>query len=325
MAYLGLIAGGFVALGSRRVAASRIFLVAANMLLFGIMSMDYRLRSNQLYMLFWLNAVFLFWPLGRWAIPLILISFYFWSGCLKLNEDWLSGAALYHELWLIPTRFTKAACIYVVALEIVMSWGLLSGRRWVRWLVLSQLALFHLESLSQIHWFYAALMATMLAWFAMETLDEETGRPALSQLLRGHAPRSAYVLLALFAVPQLAPLLYRGDTTLNGQGRILALRMFEYRPVCEVSATLHYPARQSETIDLKLADLTPRFVCDPIVYYSRVENICRSRSETGLTDVDLFMKVKRTTDPSYRTIIDERDFCNPPRQYSVIFNNSWIH
>src|ERR1700733_4015931 len=139
-----------------------------NVYLFAIISLDYRFRANEFYMLFWVSIVFLFWPAKRWAIPLILMSFYFWAGTLKLNYEWLSGAVLYHSLYLIPQQFAWAACTYVVILETIMVWGLLAKRAWVRWLALGQFALFHVESLSQIHWFYPLLMAALLSWFVID-------------------------------------------------------------------------------------------------------------------------------------------------------------
>jgi hypothetical protein len=325
LAYLLLILVGAV-LAHWRFSAWWVSVVALNAWLFCVMSLDYRLRANEFYMLFWLNAVFLAGRARRWTIPLILISFYFWAGRLKLNYEWLSGSVLYHDLWLIPRRLTPVACAYVVVLEMVMVWGLLSRRRLVRWMVLGQLACFHIESLSQIHWFYPALMATMLAWFVFEeVIGPNEGRPTLSALLCGKAPKAAYITMVLFALFQVIPFLYRGDVTLNGQGRMFALHMFEARQVCEVSATLHYLNRQPVTIDLTLANLPPRMICDPIVYYDRIENICRAASSNlELQAVDFVMKVKRTTDQAFTTIIAEPSFCSPHRQYSLFANNSWI-
>lgn len=324
-AYLLLILGGAI-FATTSFWLCRACILALNVLLFGVISLDYRLRGNEFYMLFWLNAVFLFWRQRRWTIPLILVSFYFWAGHLKLNYEWLSGSVLYHDLWLIPRRMTAAACTYVVVLEMAMIWGLLAKRRAVRWVVLAQLALFHIESLSQIHWFYPALMMTMLVWFVLEDVSgNEKGRPNLAMLFRGRAPGAAYLIMGLFAAFQLAPLLYRGDSTLNGQGRIFALHMFEARQVCDVSATLIYSNGLPLMIDLKLEDLPPRIACDPIVYYSRIENICRSRSTSAsLVDAGFRMRVKRTTDRDFQTIIDDSRFCSHAHEYSIFSNNSWI-
>jgi hypothetical protein len=322
--YLMLVAAGVVYC-RRNLAITRYLIIASVSLLFGLMSLDYRFRANEFYMLFWFNAVYLVWPHRRWALPLILISFYFWAGHLKLNYEWISGAVLYHDLWFIPARYNSIACTYVVVLEMVLCWGLLSRRAWVRWAVLVQLGLFHFESLSQIHWFYPLLMTTMLGVFVVENMNSDASRRAtLSVLMRGQAPKLIYVLCFVFGAIQLAPALYRGDSTLNGQGRLFTMHMFQARQVCEVLATLHYETGKSSTINLKLETLPPRMVCDPIVYYSRVEKICRDRGIAKVIDADFLMRVKRTTDRTFQTIIDEQNFCDPPRGFSLLANTSWL-
>jgi hypothetical protein len=303
-----------------------IVMVVLNLYLFAIISLDYRLRGNQFYMLFWLSAVCLFWPAKRWGIPLILISFYFWAGTLKLNYEWLSGSVLYRDLFIIPPRFAWAACTYVVTLEMIMIWGLLARRAWVRWLALGQLALFHIESLSQIHWFYPLIMAALISWFVIDWTTSEIDRTVtLGNLCRGKAPRSAYVLLILFAGFQLAPYFYHGDKALTGQGRIFALDMLEARQTCDVHALVHYRDRVPVEIDLLMADLPPRKVCDPIIYYDRVTNLCRlNGADAAFVDADFVMHVKRKTDAVLSTIVDEANFCGRHEVYKMFSNNNWM-
>jgi hypothetical protein len=323
---LVLIAGAAWSLLERRVRTFWLLLAGLNACLFLVMSADYRLRLNELYMLFWLNAVFLFWPAKRWAIPLTLFSFYFWAGRLKLNNEWLSGAVLYDELWLIPKDLEPAACAYVVVLEIMISWGLLSSRPTIVCIALVQFAMFHVQSLSQIHWFYPALMGTMLSWFVLEMkFGHPKGRATLGPLLRGQAPHAAYALVAAFAFCQLLPLLYRGDSALTGQGRAFALHMFQARQVCEVTATIHRNEGTFEVRDLKLPNLAPRSVCDPVIYYSRMQNLCRS-GETGggVAHVDFAMNIRRTTDSEFRTVANAKDFCGTVHDYSMLSNNHWL-
>ena len=317
-----IVAAGF-ALIVRRWATFWVVMIILNIYLFALVSLDYRLRANEFYMLFWFNAVFLFWPAKRWAIPLILISFYFWAGTLKLNYEWLSGAVLYHGLFLIPPQFAWIACAYVVTLEMVVVWGLLANRVWVRWLTLSQFALFHIESLSQIHWFYPLLMAAMLSCFVIDWMTPtDSLQVSLSSLFRGRAPLSAYVLLVLFGMFQLSPYLFRGDKVLTGKGRIFALHMFEARQTCDVHMLVHYTDRSSENVDLLLRQLPPRIVCDPVVYYDRATNLCRDHATyPGFADADLLMHARRSTDTVMTTVIDEENLCSRRAMNKTLPNN----
>jgi hypothetical protein len=324
--YFCLILATALALAAKRYQVYWALMLALNGYLFALVSLDYRFRGSEFYELFWLNAVFLFWPTKRWAIPLILVSFYFWAGILKLNYEWLSGSVLYHPLYIIPMRLAWVACAYVVILEITLIWGLLAKAARIRWLALSQVVLFHVESLSQIHWFYALLMAAMLSWFVIEwTASKDQPIVSLANVWRGRAPRSAYVLLAMFAGFQIAPYFFHGDKTLEGQGGILALHMFEARQVCDVHALAHHRDHSSDDIDLLLPELAPRLVCDPIVYFDRMTNLCRSNAtDPNFADADFVMHARRTTDATMTTIADEVNFCSRHETYRIFSNNSWM-
>jgi hypothetical protein len=208
----------------------------------------------------------------------------------------------------------------------VLIWGLLAKRAWVRWLTLGQLALFHVESLSQIHWFYPLLMAALLSWFILDWNSPiGSGSVSLANLWRGRAPRSAYLLLATFASFQLAPYLYHGNKSLTGQGRIFALHMFEARQTCDVSVRIHYTDHTSDAVDLLMPELPPRMICDPIVYYDRATNLCRSWSANpSFADVDFMMYAKRSTDTAMTTIVDETNFCTRHEVYRIFSNNAWM-
>ena len=188
------------------------------------------------------------------------------------------------------------------------------------------LAVFHIESLSQIHWFYPALMSTVLAWFLVYRRQRPPPPGSLLvEFFTLRAPKPAYGLAAAFALFQLAPFAYRGDRTLTGQGRVLALHMFEARQVCEVFAVVHSHDDNQRKIALKLEHLPPRVICDPIIYYNRVQNLCRAAARDGeVKSVDFLMRVRRKTELTFRTIVDETDFCRKEHEYVVFGNNRWI-
>jgi hypothetical protein len=322
--YLTAILVAAAALWHGRQRLFHLLLIVTNLVLFALMSLDYRLRANEFYMLFWIQGVSVAFRYNRWAIPIAIVACYLGAGLLKLNTEWLSGAVLYAPLWGIPPGWTPAACAYVVLLELVGIWGLLA-RQW-RWqaLALGQLVLFHLQSLSQIHWFYPALMACILSWFVLDRIwGTDEGRPDLGQLFRGRAPIKAYALLAGFLALQFVPALYRGDSTLTGQGRVFALHMFEARQQCEVIATPATPGAAPRS--LKLDHLSPRMVCDPLVYFNRAQNLCRTeRGADPAFDLHLMMRARRKTDPSFTTIIDEPNFCSGQHEYVLFGNNRWL-
>jgi len=326
LAYGAIAVLTLIARAARDYVSTWYGLALLNVWLAGIVALDYRMRSNEVYMLLWLNAVVLLWPHKRYSVPAIIVSFYWWAGTLKLNYEWLSGASLYGHLAIVPARLTWVACTYVVGMEMGIVLFLLSGRRWVRNTVLAQLAAFHLESLTQIIWFYPLLMAAVLAWFVIENaFGARAGQGTrLDQFLKGKAPVATYVLCAVFAAFQLAPYLYKGDKELTGQGRIFALHMFESRQECAVTATIHAGGQPANTVDLVVHDLPPRMVCDPLIYFDRASNICRGNQDVPGFDIDLKMVSKRSTAPQYTTIIDDPGFCSKHEKYKIFGNNSWL-
>jgi hypothetical protein len=105
----------------------------------------------------------------------------------------------------------------------------------------------------------------------------------------------------------------------------MALQMFESKKECLVEALLHREGEQPTYVNLKMANLTRRRICDPVVYYSRVTALCRSRShDPGLLDVGFRMAVKRSTDATFTTVLDVDRFCDRGYDYSMLFRNRWF-
>jgi hypothetical protein len=308
----------------KRGSAFRICMWVALVVLVGLVCSDYRYRQNQFYMFVIANVVYLISKSDSRPVRLVIVLFYFWAGILKLNREWLSGAVLYNDIWGIPHSFNPILCAYVVVLELVIAFGLLSGSRRVFWFAGIQFAAFHLVSLTQITWFYPALMAALLSIFWIDHFaTDERGRRPLVELFRGKWPGLAYGAAGAFSLLQLIPYCYRGDRVLTGQGRIFALHMFEARQDCVVTATFRYEDGHSREKSLLRSKYPPRMVCDPIVYYNAARNACRGGLDGALT-LDLVMRSKRRTDLDYTTIIDVVDFCGRVDDYVVAGNNWWM-
>lgn len=271
----------------------------------------------------WINLVFLVWPFKRNSIPILLGGFYFWAGYLKLNFEWLSGSVLYADLWLIPKRFVSLACSYAVLLEMVLIFGLYAKSRLLRWVTLLQLGLFHIQSLSQIDYFYPILMTCLLSIFPITWMTEKKEDP--QSILDFPGAKWAVTLFAVFSTFQILPNLYHGDRVLNGQGRIFALYMLQARQVCDVTFIRHDRNGLISRQTIKQAEWDPRLECDPIVYYNEALAYCRAwQGDVNFVDFDFEMNAKRTTDKSMTTIVHAPQFCQKKYEYRIFGNNRWI-
>src|SRR5690349_2895469 len=77
-------------------------LLVATAVELALVGQDFQLRSNQHYMAMFAWLAFLFLPSKRDTLRMLVALFYFWAGSLKINYEWLSGAALEAPLRWFP-------------------------------------------------------------------------------------------------------------------------------------------------------------------------------------------------------------------------------
>ncbi len=323
-----LLALAAIALFARRSAAAWAYacLLCLEVIKGLIIVQDYRLRMNQHYMAFFVALVFLVFPAKRRLLQYLIVLFYFWAGTLKLNRDWLSGEMFNfgRVLWL-PGWLVPVACAYVVVLESVLVFVLLSRRRWLFWAMLGQLLLFHVMSYPVVGFYYPSLMCALLSIFLLSrVVGSEADRPRLATFWTGRESLSAYVLLTGFSVLQLVPHLFPGDSAITGEGRLFALHMFDARVTCEAHVTLH--DGQGGARRVRIVPLTPsRIHCDPIVYLSVARALCRQGVEQQRwTDLDLSLRSRRASESILRPVVQLDKFCLRNVQYDVWRPNDWI-
>jgi hypothetical protein len=327
-AYFAAAVGAGLLFAFRRLVPwAYVSLVLVNALKLAIMLLDYRLRMNQHYMGFFATFAYLFVPDKRNALRVLVTLFYFWAGTLKLNWEWVSGAGLYRPMWPFAGGGVMIACVYVIVLELVVAWGLLTTRAWIFWAAFAQFLIFHALSWQVVGFFYPLLMFAILAIFPLSRLVEPQDPPdgLLLTLWRRRAARSVYALAAVFSALQLTPYAFPGDRTLTGEGRLYALHMFDARPTCSGWAELRRADGTTTRRDLKLP-LDTRIACDPIVYFNRARNLCRQR-DAGLAefqDLDLFLSARRTSDREMKRVIATTGFCARGDRYDPFRHNGWI-
>ncbi|HVM68625.1 MAG TPA: hypothetical protein VM204_02180 [Gaiellaceae bacterium] len=326
-AYIGLGAGAALLFLWRRPHAALGTFLAATALGIGIYALDYRMRFNPTYMFGCVVVAFLVSPRRRESVSALVVAFYFWAGILKLNREWLSGAALYARPLFVPEALVPASCAYVLVLELVMVWGLLSSRAWVRWAVLAQLALFHVASVSVVGWFYPLTMFGLLS--LLFPVSEEHARTAVTfSSLASNASgarRSVLVTAGVFSALQLVPWLHRGDPALTGEGRLFALHMFDARVSCEGGAELDVAGQPPMPVVLLPPGESIRMRCDPLVIAANVRRTCREPwARAPGARLDVAVDAKRTTDASMRPLVRIADACHNLPTYTVLGENPWI-
>jgi hypothetical protein len=292
-------------------------LIFINLLKYWIILLDYKMRLNQHIMALWITMVFLLIPNKKRSLQVLIVLFYFWAGVIKFDLEWLSGAALYVKPWFINDTLAPWACTYVVVLETILIWSLLRSKSRLASITFAQLIVFHIFSWKVVGFFYPTTMFCILALFPL--------------LWRKNAPSNqrkiswglAFVVIA-FSLFQILPKTFGGDTSVTGEGRLMALHMFDSLHQCRAKTIFHkVDGRISEeSIEVKLA---PRIRCDPAVYVSMGRSICKKNiKDPSFQRMDLFLETKRANDTTYHPVLNIMDFCNQSIGYSLFTSNEWI-
>ncbi|MBT8491820.1 MAG: HTTM domain-containing protein [Deltaproteobacteria bacterium] len=292
------------------------------------MALDYRTRLNQHYMAFFATIGLLLVPGKRDVLRLLVALFYFWAGTLKLNHEWISGAALYDQLWLLHGRLVPWACIYVIVLELAVVWLLFARSRRLFWLALAQLAVFHLFSFELVGFFYPMLMYLLLAIFVLIRIDVGNSEvPLWTRVWRGRASRTGLSFALALSLLQLSPYLYGGDPAISGEGRLLGLHMFDARVRCRgLAVARNQLGQKRELRPSRKFRRSTRMGCDPNIYIQFARNQCGREIEGfgRVADLDLELDSRKVTDGLWTRVIDHQGFCQRPLRFDPIVPNDWM-
>lgn len=318
--------GVFLFIPKRWVTAAYWWQVGLNVFKILIYVQDFRMRMNQHYMLFFVTLVFLFMPNKRNAIRYLLVFIYFWAGTLKFNYEWISGAALYGNPLFVWGWRVPYACVYVIFLECLFAFGVLSKNRWIFWGALLQLYFFHFVSWQVVGAFYPLLMYFLISIFPLAYFSEwKSPAPSLwHSLIRRQQPFSTYVLLAVFSFMQLIPVLMPGDSKVTCEGRLFALHMFDAKVYCEGQMILKFKDGTTETVAIPLKE-TFRIRCDPGVNFSRAKwNCWKHRDDPNFLDLDIAYAARLAHETDMRPLVDIENFCSQKLSYDMWRSNDWI-
>lgn len=269
---------------------------------------DYRLMGNYHYMPQLITLSFLFLPRKKEVASLLMVLFYFAAGTLKINYEWLSGAALWRGLpFTASLWFFQVLLALVVFLEMVLAFGLLSSQKLVRWFTLACFTLFHIVSWHWVGYFYPVICFLMLGIFPLRWLLEKG-----NSLKPGKAGTALLVCVALAQVPAR---LFSEDHTLYGKQRIANLNMIDARAVCMGAILIHDNGKIIE-YDPDRSRFGARITCDDIVYLNFARNICRSyKGQVSTPRVDVYLAARRTTDLQARELLNIKNFCENQADY----------
>lgn len=318
VAYLLLAVIGVLLFFLRKPAFAYVSLSALTAMKFFLTIQDYRFAGNYHYMPNIITLLFLFAPGKEEILRLMLVAFYVAAGFLKLNREWLSGAAMISPP-VISGIWLKGACAYAVFFELVVVWGMLSRKFWMRTVAFAHAIVFHAFSWHIVGYFYPSVMGLLLAIFPMLWTEKTADETDLKNFFAGRLRLSHYLIIVAFSGLQLVPRVLSYDPAVTGEGRILALNMFDAYTECRFEMVQKYNGTVS-ALTWK-PRIGVRVQCDPIVYYNYARNRCRGREGFEL---DISLVSKRKTDTEYKPVFFIENFCTQRPDYRWLGANSWI-
>ncbi len=309
----------FIANRSKFTVAATVLLGLSLVLKVFVSVQDYRFMGNFHYMAYFAHLVFLFTPDKKRALPLLLVSFYVAAGLIKFTPEWLEGQTLLQHTFL-KGPWLKAACVYVIILEIALAPFLLSSRPTLRWLVLAQLIVFHIFSWHIVGYLYPLMMLALLAFFPLQwCLDRKASGGIIP-------PRFvSYLVLGVFWTAQSGPLWFRGDSRITSEGRIFSLNMLDAKTECRELLVLRARGQTLDLSDHNL-DLGHRIGCDPLVHLQWAQHHCRARgSLDGFEGIDIRFESRLRPENAFTPLIRIDDICNKTLSFSLFRKNEWLH
>lgn len=270
-----------------------------------VFSQDYRFMGNYHYILFVFAFIFLFVPDRARVFPLLWTLIYVTAGALKVNQEWLSGAALVSTPpW--GENFLLELQAFVIFLELVIAWLLLSRSLWWFRFAVINFALFHLMSFFIVGYFYPAVCLTILAFLVL--LSRQTfplPRPQWST--RAHT-----AIIVLFLVPQIWFHLGSKDGSLTGVGRLWALNMFDVNSVCEAYGELRLRDGRRLEVGFTPEDESLRIHCDPLIFANFARQICAQVKRGDYAAEELVYQAysRRSSDWNWLKVYDLKTDCS---------------
>ena len=294
-----------------------------NVIKFYLFFMDYRIMGNYHYMPFVISFAYLFIRQKLFFIPVLISSFYFFAGILKLsNFEWMTGMAFVRGVR-FPLFFNEdikmLLCFYVVCLEIIGTWFLILKTRW-KAAAYAQFILFHIMSYFIVGYFYPAVMLCVLTIFLLMYLFKEQ-----YSVLNFRNILSGLLFVILVVIGNTLSIFIPGDASLTGEGRYYGLNMYDANTECDSQIFLRFKNKTIQESFSAYREYSMRIQCEPYVDFNTVNKICAYyKDDPEFIDLDWSLYSKLRSDMHFQRIVNVNNVCRGEFQYSSWRKNNWI-
>lgn len=289
------------------------------------------------------SFIILFLPYKEYFLKVSVVLLYFLSASSKFSPAWVLGtyfSTLQNGLPLFPRFSIPLLTNFVIFMQVVAAWFLLSRRTWMRMLVFTFFVVFHLYSGVLVYYHYPSVSLPLLI-ILFGPMYTHTRAPFSRKSLAG------WIFLGALVVFQLPGYLIPGDQKLTLEGNRFGMFMFEanhqcvqtvktYRQMhgasvrrslsryscrgqtCLVSRAV-YPEGEYAVTEDRYETAAAWNRCDPYVEWVPIKQRCALDHTIVRTAYTFDHSINGG--PFYR-IVDEQDACT--LQYKSFVHNAWI-
>jgi hypothetical protein len=276
--------------------------------------LTYGLLGNYDYYDMLLAFVWLFLRNKEYFAKVTFVLFYFLASTIKIHDGWILGNyfnSLYTGAPIFSKTFLPFLTNFVILMQIVGAWFLLSKNRTLYWLAFSYFLLFHIYSGVIVHYRYITISIPALL-ILYGTWKEFNVLKISRKTIFG------YLFLLFLLLCQMIAIIIPGDQKKTLEGNYYGLYMFEANHQCFSTAVVYYNNSSSTNVIFRENHVANNR-CDPYRYFYQVKNAC--------THIPNVQKITWTFDHSvnghpYERIVDTQNAC--VLSYKPFSHNSWI-
>lgn len=280
-----------------------------------LFALTQQLAANYDYYDTLLLFILLVFPHKLFFARLAFVLLYFLASTIKIHEGWVLGSyftSLATGLPLFGNALSPIVTNFVILMQIIGSWMLLSRNKYLHLFAMLYFLSFHLYSGILVGFRYPAVALVMLlVLFGIQWRETHRSVPLDRKSLIG------WCFVALMLVVQFIPISIPGDHKLTLEGNYYGLFMFEANHQCVSRTVTHYA--DGTTYEKIKQSMDAKWRCDPYEYWFAIKNHCERDARTERIEWTFDHSINGN--PFYR-IVDVQDACI--LSYAPLSHNEWI-
>jgi hypothetical protein len=260
------------------------------------------------------TCILLFLPHKLFFLRLSFVWLYFLAGTIKIHEGWVLGtyfSSLKTGLPIFPQAIIPLVTNFVIFMQIVGSWFLLSKNNGLREFALFYFITFHLYSGIVVEYHYPAMvLPELLILFGL--FGGHTGSIPLTR-----KSVASWTFIAALLAFQAISIFIPGDTKRTLEGNQFGLYMFEANHQCISHEQIFYTDGTIATSTEESAIARNR--CDPYRFWFTLKEQCKR--DEKITRIAWQFDHSINGGPFFR-MVDEKNACD--LEYKTFSRNIWI-